>query len=171
MRITTDTRYFTVAPVLRALTDEQLEELRERAPKVVLGDGGYNGITLGQLAVLTTRGAKGVFTKAENEQDVSVFEYYCAEGFAAWFEDYTKKLQRLQPPMTSEEKAAQAACMQVGMIEGLLIFAREYFGLHSFGEAEQVTLGDLLIAKKDAYNKAVYQREYNRIITKPTRKK
>lgn len=39
------------------------------------------------------------------------------------------------------------------MAEGLLVFARRYFGCRSFSEAERLTLGEWLMAKKDDYNR------------------
>lgn len=55
--------------------------------------------------------------------------------------------------------------------EGLLVFVRYYFGLKDFTTAENVTLADVYLAKKDAFIKASYERNYNDIIIKKTTKK
>ena len=61
---------------------------------------------------------------------------------------------------------AASVCYPVEFGESLLLFSREYFQLHSFKEASNINLADLLIAKKDAYNKAAFERAYTANITK-----
>ena len=63
----------------------------------------------------------------------------------------------------TDEIRAQKTCLKVSVAEGILLFVREYFSLHSFGEAENLPLSDYLIAKKDNYNKVMAQREYAKI--------
>ena len=48
--------------------------------------------------------------------------------------------------------------MPMTFSESLLIFAQNFFGLKSFKEAEKITLGEIIIAKKADYNKSVFQR-------------
>jgi hypothetical protein len=55
--------------------------------------------------------------------------------------------------------------------EGMLVFVRAYFGLKSFGEAENVTIGDYLLAKKDEYNSTIFQRNMAKIQTQKIHKK
>lgn len=90
-------------------------------------------------------------------------QYIWAMGFADYMDDFGKMLQRLTPPATAEQKQAQGVCMRVGFEESVLVFCREYFGLKSFKEVETLTLNEYLIAKKDAYNKAVFERKLNEI--------
>lgn len=67
---------------------------------------------------------------------------------------------------TAESRQAARGLPQFNETEGLLVFVREYFGLHNFTEAEEVTLADVFLAKKDAFIKASFERNYNEIIIK-----
>lgn len=166
MRINADTRYFAVEPILRTLSTEKVAEIREKAVSSVLGSNGYYGLTLAQLSKLIDNKDATAIVSTTDPLQMTVFEFYTIEGLSAFLEDYIRKLERLIPTPTNEEKAAQSACLKVTTTEGLLLFAREYFNLNSFANAERVTLAELLIAKKDMYNKAIFQRELSRQMNK-----
>lgn len=170
MRIDKETKYFAVAPLLRCLPTEKIKEIEQKAVECVLGADGFMGLTIGQLIRLMNSDITAIIgTKDPNE--ITVFDYYTINQIRTFVDDYIGKLEGLNPIPTNEERAAQKICLKVSAAEGFLLFAREYFGLHSFSDAEKVTLADFLIAKKDVYNKAMYQRELNRIMTIKANKK
>lgn len=65
---------------------------------------------------------------------------------------------------TKESRQAAHGLPQFNETEGLLVFAREYFALKSFSDAEKVTLADVFLAKKDTFIKTEFERIYNEII-------
>lgn len=91
--------------------------------------------------------------------------------FRVFIADFGKILERLVIPQTPEQKQASANCLPVEWQEGMLVFVRAYFGLKSFGEAENVTIGDYLLAKKDEYNSTIFQRNMAKIQTQKIHKK
>lgn len=82
-----------------------------------------------------------------------------------FMQNYIKMLQEYSIKETSEERQASANLPHFNENEGLLVFARRYFGLSSFEEAEKVSLGDLFLAKKDTYISTMYERNLNNIIS------
>lgn len=76
---------------------------------------------------------------------------------------FVKLLARFTVKATADELQASAGLPKFDETEGLLVFAREYFGLPSFDAAEKVTLGELYLAKKDDYIKTMAQRNLQRI--------
>lgn len=95
--------------------------------------------------------------------DTTIAQYIWAMGFVDYGGQFAKLLSRLVPPMSADERAAQSACVQVSMEEGLLVFLRDYFGLPSFTAAEDLTVNELVMAKRDAYNRAAYQVKLRKI--------
>lgn len=161
MTIDNETLYFTVEPLLRQLPEEEIKRIKEAAPRAIIGRDGYLSLTIADLSrMIDGHDITGIILNAAEPLKLTVFEWYTAEGLRSFLEGYIQKLEALQPPLEPAERAAQKACLTVTTTEGLLCFAREYFGLHSFSEAEGVTLAEILIAKKDSYNKVIYQKAF-----------
>lgn len=169
MRIDAKTLYKDVAGELLYLTEESDKRLREVAPEAVI-TGGYYGLTIGQLARLLDGDTLGVFPNADTEK-MTVFEYMTIRGLEEFVKGYFDALKRLTLKPTEKEERASQGCVKMGSIEAMLIFARRYFELHSFAEAENVTLGDVLIAKKDSYNTMLQQRQYANICAADAKRK
>jgi len=66
-------------------------------------------------------------------------------------------VQKYQVPMSPEAKQASEQCEKMNFIESTLIFVRNYFGLHSFAEAENIPVSDYIVAKKDHFNNAMFK--------------
>lgn len=86
-------------------------------------------------------------------------QFLWAMGFAEYLRAFSKMIQRLQVPMSAEEKAAQGACLAVSFEESVLVFVQQYFGLPSFKACQEVTINEYLIAKKQMYNRAIVQQK------------
>lgn len=153
---------------MTATAEVTLCEIRTAAPAVVLGSGGYYSMTLGQFGALL-QGAEPlkVFARGTLE-DLTVFEYYTIQGLADFIRGYVDNLVKFTVKPQADEPTA---AVPMSAAEGLLVFARNYFGLHSFAETEQLTLADILIAKKDTYNQVMAQRAYAAKLKKGVRKR
>ena len=162
MNITKETSYTDFALEEEEFIDEETEDKIIEASKEVYGD--YYDLTIENLIDFTTEG-----TDAYDElmdEKITVFRVYWFKGLSEFLKTYLNLLKNFVVKESPEESIASKACYPVEFGESLLIFAREYFGLHSFKEASQITLSDLLIAKKDAYNKSVFEKTYTALITK-----
>lgn len=166
MVITGEQSYHAVAPLLKLESADERKQRCQMFVKSRMGDDGFYGMTVGVFARIVDAKDVSAIIEHTSELEMTVSEWYVLQGLRDFIEDYSKKLEALTPKPTTEEKKAANVCMKQTVAEGLLIFAREYFALHSFREAEQVTLGEILIAKKDVYNKTSFQRAYNSIVAK-----
>ena len=61
--------------------------------------------------------------------------------------------------------------LKISWDEAILVFVRDYFGLHSFKDAERITMGEILIAKRATYNREKFQRKLAKIQTAKLHKK
>lgn len=89
----------------------------------------------------------------------TIFQVYWLQRLREFTDELARLLKNLTPPRTAAEMQAGESLQKCTFSESVLIFLRSYFGLSSFKEAESLTIGELLIAKKDAYNTAIYQRK------------
>lgn len=161
MKIDNSTLWQTFCLIEPHIKADDLQQVKDNAPAAVIGKGGYYALTIAQWHAITAGRIEDVFgEKIKDPLQLTAYEYYTITGLKAFAENYVKQLERFSVKSDTNEQAAQAVCFKVTMTEGLLIFAREYFGLHSFAEAEQITLADLLLAKKDTYNKTMFQKAY-----------
>lgn len=158
------TLYTTLAPIEKHLTKESVQELQKAAPVAVFGRDGYYSLTIEQLNLLYHNEVAEIVPNVEDTNKLTVFEYYTLLGLKGFIDEYVKALNACNVQLTADEERAAQAAGNMQFIEGLLCFAREYFGLHSFADAGRTTLGDLLIAKKDTYRRTIYQRAYNNIL-------
>lgn len=155
----------------RLLKDGEEERLQQAAPVAVIGAGGYYSLTIAQWHGITKQDLSVISDRLTDKTRCTVYDYYTIKGLSAFVDSYIKQLERFAVKPDAAETAAQRACYDVTATEGMLIFAREYFGLQSFAAAEQVTLGDFLLAKKDTYNKTMFQKAYTAQLNKRKAKK
>lgn len=141
------------------IADTDKERVKAEALKKYGVKDGFYSLTLGQLLTLT-EGKENVFNL---QNDGSAYEHIFIDELTKFIEGYFKTLESYSIPQTAEEKMASGKCVEVTGVEGLLIFCKNYFNLHNFTSAENITLAEILIAKKDAYNTAIFEREINKI--------
>jgi hypothetical protein len=77
----------------------------------------------------------------------------------------------MQVQQTIDEKKAAKGLLQTDWAENMLVFLQDFFGLRSFKEAEKITVGEILIAKRARFNEDTYRRNLARIQTQKITKK
>lgn len=155
MQITIDTRYSDFYRYEPYLSEESKEALKKAALDAY---GQYTDLTIERFSHLTSLDRDEV----AKEYD-TVFKVYWLIGFKDFVEEFSKTLTNLTLKPTPMEASASSVCYPSTMIESMLVFSRSYFGLKSFAEAGQVTLGDYLIARKDDYNSKAFERRINEL--------
>ena len=101
----------------------------------------------------------------------TVFSVYWLVGFGDFIEDFTKQIQKLSVKPSADELRASSGLLQTSFFENTLVFLQKYFGLSSFVEAERITIGELLIAKRDSYNTERFKRNYSDIMIQKSKLK
>ena len=86
-------------------------------------------------------------------------------------EEITQALKGLTLSPTADESKAGQGLLQVTWGEGILVFLQQWFGLKSYKEAEKITMGELLIAKRAQYNQDLFRRRLAQIQTAKFKKK
>lgn len=161
MRITSKTLYKDFAPLEPYISEEEKKRLQDAVVSDKFGKNGMWDMKIGDF-VKCCNGDVSPLVEDVNKSE-RVADIYVLRAFSSFVEEFIKVVENVTPKPTSDEIRAQKTCLKVSVAEGILLFVREYFGLHSFGEAESLPLSDYLIAKKDNYNKVMAQREYAKI--------
>ena len=154
MQIDGNAKYSEVAVLYEALTDNSKDAILESAMQHIRH---YYDLTIGEFDRLTNSDWSWLIP---TDKEPTLLQYVWVSNFAAFCEDFAKAVANLSIRPNADQQAAQKYCVKVSVHEGMLFFAREYFGLHSFAEADKVTLGEYLLAKKQTFNRDVYEREY-----------
>lgn len=154
MRIDLNTKY--LANVDKYLSADDKDAIKNAVERVF---GGFESITIGQWADCMD----GKFETVIGEIRGTWLQVYWINGFIDFAKSFPETLQKLSPKMDADEERAAAHLLQSSLVESVLVFVRNYFELHSFREAETITLGEVLIAKKAAYNEIMYRKALAKI--------
>lgn len=142
------------------LTDECKKSIAEAAEREY---GSFNGLTIGQWANCMSGNFACVIADEYERIRGTWLQAYWVRMFIDEQKGFVERLANLSPKMDADEERAAADLLDSTIVESVLVFARSYFGLHSFKEAEQITLGEVLIAKKAVYNETVFRRRLTKI--------
>lgn len=121
--------------------------------------GSFTDLTIGQWI----RCSQGDYSCILGELTGSWLQVYWLRYFADEAKRLPETLENLSAKMGADEQRACEALMKSSLVESVLVFVRNYFGLPSFRAVEDLTIGELLIAKKAAYNEATYNKALSNI--------
>lgn len=158
MRITETTKYSQIRAFEPLFKEEAIGALKDAAERAY---GQMYELTLG--AFLQCINGNFEVAVGDIAPDPLALQYFWCKRFNEFAEEFAKNLQNLQIPQSIESKRAADGLPKQTIAESLLTFTRAYFGLPSFKAAEQITIGEVLIAKRDAYITARYQHNLHKI--------
>lgn len=157
MTITETTKYAEFEPSEKYLQDAAVDDLKKASERAYVG---MYELTFGQFL----RISGGDFSEVLGDMsEPTVLQVYWAKRFQDFQKEFGDVLKATQVQPTPEQTRASAGLPKQTFAETMLTFGRSYFGLHSFREAENLTLGDLIIARRDSYINALYERRLQRI--------
>lgn len=159
MQINRTTLYRDVLPLIPFFEAGEEARLMVTAEHMYARDGWWS-IPVGQFVELSNGDYKSLGVDKDNIEDITALQYYAIMSFKGFVDEFIKVVEALDTPRTSKERQAESACRPMSLAEGLLVFVRKYFGLRSFDEAANIPLSDYIIAKKDTYNSAMFERTY-----------
>lgn len=154
MKVTRDTDYKDYEPYEPYVSDDDRQHIKDAAVADMLGDNGFYAMKVGTLL----DGMAGVFDGLWKDGGRTVFDVYRCAAFVDWLKEFVGAVEMFSVKPTAAEKAASAGCVPMTFPESVMVFCRSYFGLRSFDEAMELTVGDYLLAKKDDYNKTTVER-------------
>ena len=164
MRITERTLYATIQPIEKYLQDSMTSELMRAA------ESKFGAMYDLEFATFWAC-AGGDFSHLGDMQNPTVLQVYWVKRFNKFVEEFTKAIKGLTLSPTADEKKAADGLLQTTWGEGILVFLQQWFGLKSYKEAEKITIGELLIAKRAQYNQDLFRRRLAQIQTAKFKKK
>lgn len=144
--------------VWQNLKDTSKESIRTAAIAVY---GDYEGVTIGRVMEIAESGDLSCVFGSHFRNTWGQVVWMM--GLRDFIQELPETLLALTPKMDADEKQASEGLMDSTLAESLLVFARNYFGLHSFTDAERITIGEVLIAKKATYNEQMFQKKLSKI--------
>lgn len=153
MTITAATKYKDFAEVEQYISADEQKKIQEAAEQQFKT---CYALTIDEFFGLMS----GDYSLLGDMTDPSVLQVYWLKRFAAFCEEFTQACEKMQLPPTAEQTQAHAGTLPMTGQESMLVFTRSYFGLPSFFEAGKRTLGEYLTARKDSYNTAKVQRNW-----------
>lgn len=165
MIITEKTQYIDFIAIEDVMTDEAAAQLDEATAAKY---GSYYDLSLRDFFAVMRKDFSCV--GYDGGDDLDVLQGHWIHGFAAFVDKLTNIVKSYQLPQTAESMAAAAKCTKITFEESVLFLCREYFALHSFDAVYSLTISDYILAKKDTYNKVVFDREINKQITNKYKK-
>lgn len=156
MKIDKNTLYADFVIYEDVLTDESQKALQQAVKEAYID---YYDLTIKDLFDCLRGRFDVIGLQAGKEQEATALQGLWVKGFSKWCEAFIKLIEGYALPQTIEAQQAAAKCLKMKFEESVLIFLREYFGLQSFKACYTLQVTDYIIAKRDAYNKAVFERQ------------
>lgn len=146
MKIDAHTQWSEVEAVAPYLSAATLEAAKKAAVRRFAGVSDLFDLKVGQFVNLTQNGEEWL----ENAPDGSaLFHWFCEA-----VEDWLAELERALAPLKGkEDRRLEAGCVKMDSGEAVLQFVRAFFNC-TYEEAEAMTMGDYLLARRWAFNEA-----------------
>lgn len=165
MLITAQTKYKEIEEAEKYFTPQSVEDLKRAAEDAYAS---MYDLTFAYFHAC----ANGDFSDVLGDMtDPTVLQVYWCKRFADFVKEFAGILQKMQIQQTPEEKTAAKGLLKTDWAESMLVFLQDFFGLRSFKEAEKITVGEILIAKRARFNEETYRRNLARIQTQKITKK
>lgn len=155
MLITEKTKISEIAPFIPYFEQSSIEELKRAA------EGKYGSpwaLTLGEFFTISEGDYSCIGVDFAHPDQITAIQYYWMKSFKDMANSLKAAIDRLTVPQTPNAKIASAGCRKMSFQESVKVFCREYFGLSSFKAVDDLTLDDFLLARKDSYNRAMFDK-------------
>lgn len=146
-------------------TEERMAKIRETVTDCAIFD--FWQMSIGDFSPCFEGGMPSDMVEMLNKENITVFEVVAIQNAVISFvKEFTEAMQIFTLLPDNDTLSAQSGIPNFSPIENMLIFTREYFGLHNFGSAESMTLLEYMLAKKHDYARQLFDR--NRSKSKST---
>lgn len=149
------------------MSEADVERVKSLAVRVKYGEDGFWSMPVGDM-LDAMRGNVARLTWGDSPD--SAFAVLRVRAFSEWVGGFIAKLQAMTLPPTPEQLKSQSGTLTCTFEEAVYMFLRQWFGLRGFAEADRLKVADLLLARKEAYNAAIVERNLANSIRKGQRK-
>lgn len=167
MQIDLQAKYSKYAELIPVLTTDSREALRSSVCAIY---GEYWDMPLKDYFAAID----GDFSRIGLKGEPTVAQRLWLDGLREFGQEFEKACKQVTiPDMMARkyEKQARQACIKVGVKESMLVFVQQYFFLHNFREAENITLAEYIMARRAEFNKIVMQRKMEQLQTEAIKSK
>lgn len=144
------------------------------AAKAAVGsnfDFNFWGLTLGDIGQMMEGKVPDGVIELFRIQDISASEFLRRNGaFERFAESFCDIVAQFTIEPSGDEKMASIGLPVFNKHEGFLVFARQHFGLKNYTEAENITLGDFYLAKKESYIQKMFEKNMQSLIKSKSKK-
>ena len=168
LKIDKSTLISEIYPMLDLMTETDIENLKQKSIDQLFKST-FMSLTVGQFINASNGKVEALFETFE-EKRMTAFQYFALMAFADFVKDFLEKLGSFKIPLTSEENQAADGLPEFTLSEHLILYSFNRFKCGSLYEAEQRTLSEILLLKKEDYINRMYEKKYNAIITKKYKK-
>lgn len=144
MKIDAHTKWSEVEAVAPYLSAETLEAAKKAAVRRFAGVSDLFDMKVGEFVSLTQNSEEWL----KNAPDGSALFHWFGDAVAEWLEELEGALATLKG---KEDKRLEAGCVKMDGSESVLQFVRWFFNC-TYEEAEKMTMGDYLLARRWAFN-------------------
>ena len=144
MTITSETKYRDFVPYEKVLEEGEVQHIKKAAEQFFKP---CHTLTLNEFWGCLV----GNFELLGDMSDPSVLQVYWIKRFVDFAEEFTKTCERLNVKDV-ETEILQNGCVPLSAQESTLVFVQEFFGLHSFMQAGEITIGEYILARKARFN-------------------
>lgn len=165
MLITETTKYSEFQPLEKYLKADGFAQIKRAAEEQY---GNMYDLTFAEFHACANGDFGGILGDLSNP---TVLQVYWIKRLEEFTEEFANTLKRLEIKQTADEQRAAQGLLKTDWAEGILIFLQSFFSLKSFKEAEKITMGEIIIAKRSQYNGEVFRRNMTKIQMQKARRK
>lgn len=159
MLITKKTR---VKDILPLLTEQRMERLLDNIQEYPL-EKPILSMTIGEFSEILLDEQAYILTLL-NPRERAYIAFGQLKSFKRQMEEISTWMKKYEIKQSEEERRAAIGIEFPDFIAKILIIVVQFFGLHSFKEAEQIPLADYLIILQEQSSSIRYQRNYSKIV-------
>ena len=154
MKITDKTLYTDLLCIEKYIPDAEREKLIQASQQRYKE---YYNLTIAEFFALLDKDYTLIEYSGNSEQ-LTALQYFFMQGFTAFVAELQTIFEKLTLKPTFDEQRNMAGVLPMTFSESIIVFVQDFFGLKSYSEAENITLADVVLAKKVHYNRSIYQR-------------
>jgi len=163
-RITDKTKFKKISNLL-IIFPETLTQLKEKITDILpASEFDYFSMTIGEFLDLQENKLPEKLEKRLKSKKLTVFEYVkILNTLEKGSESLINLLELTTIEQSNDEIKASSDLLKLTSEEVILDFLKDYFNLHSYEEAQNLTLYEFIIARKNYFNKVTFEKNLSEI--------
>lgn len=161
MKITNKTKFRKIAKLL-LLFPEITEQTKSQITRILPTDTfDYFGMTVKEFLQLQENKMPKKIERMLKNRRLTFFKYVeILNTFEAGTKQFSAFIEKTNIEQSQDEAMASVGLLDLTAEESILEFLRGYFNLQKYEQAHEYTLYEFMIAKKNAYNRQLFEKNF-----------